>query len=158
ITILLAGPPDQPRVLDRRTIHLSDPGMPESIQPYHAAKFPFLMASTRVADRLSRVVRQATKESVKELLTDYREAAHQVRRAGLVVGREIDPAKIGNDHIRAHALEGRLFRSALLESLEASGVKCSVFVERILYSNAATVLKRSKSHLSRTITDLGKAV
>ena len=50
----------------------------------------------------------------------YRAAGHEVRSAGLVVGSEIDPAKITNPHIRAHALEGR-DRGA--EIRKAEGVK-----------------------------------
>jgi hypothetical protein len=36
MTVLLAGPVDSPRVLDRRRIQLSDPSVPDTIQTYHA--------------------------------------------------------------------------------------------------------------------------
>jgi hypothetical protein len=72
------------------------------------------------------------------------------------VGSDIDPAKIANPHIRAHALEGRLFRTVLQESLESQGVSCAIFVERKVYEQAAEVLKRSEKDLKQSLTQMGR--
>jgi hypothetical protein len=156
--VVLAGPARAPRVAERLIIALSDPAVPTSRQPYHAV----LRASPRTAAPLERTLRhvvdRATRRSLTRLLRDCRAAGHAVRRMTLVVGSDIDPARIGNDHIRAHALEGRLFRTALEQAARARRLACSVVVERTLYATAAAALKRSEAELRRTVTELGRPV
>ena len=80
------------------------------------------------------------------------------RGAGLVVGSVIDPAKVGNLHIRAHASEGQLFRTVLIEALTPHGIPCDVSVEKMLAAKAAQRLKRSHAEITRTIAALGKTL
>src|SRR6266516_7568202 len=128
--VLVAGPARAPRVVDRRTIELSDPAVPASRQPYHAVMGARAGVAKQVERRLCRIVEQVTRQSVARLLADYRAGGHAVHGVALVVGRQIDPAKIANDHIRAHALEGRLFRTVLEQACRSLGLKSSVLIER----------------------------
>ena len=66
------------------------------------------------------------------------------------------PATISNLHIRAHALEGRLFRTVLAEALEAHGLSCCVVVERRAYAEAALALLREAAELKRVLLSLGR--
>ncbi len=43
---------------------------------------------------------------------------------------------IANPHIRAHAFEGRLFRSAVAETLQAHEIRTEVLLERDAYPHA----------------------
>jgi hypothetical protein len=156
--ILLAGPADSPRVLERRAIDLCDPAVPGSAQPYHAVMGATAGEAPTVEEHLCKVVNDATLRSVGDFLRDCHQAGHDVRGAGVVVGSVIDPATVRNDHIRAHALEGRLFRTALEGALRASGLSCSVLVERSAYANAAAVLGHSETDLKRLVADLGRPV
>jgi len=70
--------------------------------------------------RRAAVVRSAAERSIKTLLAAYRDLGPAPRTAALVVGSLIDPAKVGNPHIRAHALEGQLFRTVLAEALQSA--------------------------------------
>ena len=81
-----------------------------------------------------------------------------MRGLALVVGSVIDPASIGNDHIRAHALEGQLFRTALERAARRGRVPCATHVERGLYEAAAAKLKRTPAELKRRVAELGRAV
>jgi hypothetical protein len=146
-----------PQVLDRRTIDLCDPAIPESRQPYHA-RMGTLETDEAKLEQRRRVVIQAANRSVAQLLADYCNAGHRIRAAGLVVGSDMDPAKITNPHIRAHALEGRLFRTALEDALRSCGVSCLVIVERNAYSSAAAILKRTERDLKLTVGKLGRAL
>jgi hypothetical protein len=65
-----------------------------------------------------------------------------VRAAGIVVGSVIDPARIPNDHIRAHAEEGRLFRRVVEEGLRKRRVPVRVMVEKELWVKGARLRKR----------------
>jgi hypothetical protein len=105
-----------------------------------------------------KVVIGAADRSVAELLSAYHDAGHALGAAGLVVGSEIDPAKITNPHIRAHALEGRLFRTALEDALHTGGLSCLVIVERNAYTHAAEALGRTVEDLKRTVAALGHSL
>ena len=81
-----------------------------------------------------------------------------MRTAGVVVGSTVDPESIGNDHIRIHALEGKLFRDVLIDAVERNGVHCSTWRERDLYTAAEKHLKIAEALLRVKLTALGKGV
>jgi len=154
-TVLLVGPLQSPHVLDRRLIDLSDPAVPETRQPYHAAMGRLEEDDARVTARLE-VIQRVTNGSVTELLKDYRDTGCEVCGAALVVGSQIDPASIKNAHIRAHALEGRLFRTVLEDAVRSCGLPCSIVLERDAYSKATSALARSEANLKRAVSGLGR--
>ncbi len=154
IAALLVGPVRSPRVLHRSLVALSDPAVPESIQPYHAAMGMPEEEGARVVERLEEVVDRVANDSVATLLTECREAGCETRGAALLVGSVIDPATIRNPHIRAHAREGRLFRTALEESLLSCGLRCSIVLEWNAYASVAVVLGRSEDDLKRALAGL----
>lgn len=158
IAVVLAGPPDAPQVLARREIALSDPTVPDSIQPYHAALELTGQKAGKAIERLVKIVRRVSIASVGELVNEWRVAGNEIRGAGLVVGSLIDPASVRNDHIRAHALEGQLFRVAVQEALGAAGVTSSATPERDVYSAGASAFARSEDELKRAVSEFGRAV
>ncbi len=153
--MLVEGPARSPRVVDRRVIELSDARVPTSRQPYHAVRDAPPGQAARLERSLRGLVERVTKRSIDALLKEYRRQGRRVRHVALVVGSVIDPARIGNDHIRAHALEGQLFRTALERAARAARLPCTTLVERSLYETAATRLKRSEVALRRAVKDLG---
>jgi hypothetical protein len=144
------------QLLDVNRIELSDPRLPETRQPYHAAMGKLETDSTKI-DQRERVVRRISQQSLTRLLKDYQRKGFRIMRAALVVGSQINPANIANPHIRAHALEGRLFRSAVLETLEANEIRAELLVERDAYSSVAARLKQSSDDVKRAIQDLGRS-
>ena len=156
--MLVIGPARAPRVVDRRAIALSDDRVPTSRQPYHAVMEAAPGRAARLERTLRGLVERVTKRSLRALLGEYRRQGRHVRGVALVVGSVIDPATIGNDHIRAHALEGQLFRTALERAAHAARVPCATLVERALYQTAAARLKRSPTALKRAVTALGDAL
>ncbi len=158
VAVLVAGPARAPRVLDRRAIELSDAKVPTSRQPYHAVMDARSTDAARLEGRLRGLVERVTRRSLAGLLKQYRRDGRAVRAVALVVGSVIDPATIGNEHIRAHALEGQLFRRALERAARAARLPCTTFVERTLYETAAGRLKRSPGALKQTVAELGAAV
>ncbi|PYO63459.1 MAG: hypothetical protein DMD70_03840 [Gemmatimonadetes bacterium] len=156
--VLVEGPVRSPRVVDRRAIELSDAHVPTSRQPYHAVRDARPGQAARLERYLRGVVERVSKRSLGALLKEYRRQGRRVRRVALVVGSLIDPARIGNDHIRAHALEGQLFRTALERAARAARLPCTTLVERVLYETAAPRLKRSPGALRHAVKDLGGAL
>ncbi len=159
--ILLAGPAHAPRVLDRRVVELADPDLPVSRQPFHATLRLHEAAEENAAAGLVKIVQRYSRRAMTRLIKDYRSGGHELCGAGLVVGSDLDPAKIkqiGNLHIRIHAQEGRLFREVLEAALRAHGLGCLVIVERQLYNVATARLRRTETELKLYIAELGRGV
>ncbi len=154
--VLLARPAHSPQLSDVSRIELCDPRLPETRQPYHAAMGKLETDSTKVNQR-ERVVRSISQQSFTRLLKRYRQKGFRIRHAALVVGSQIDPANIANLHIRAHALEGRLFRSAIAETLQDHEISTEFLLEHDAYCSVAARLKQSSDDLKRAIQDLGRS-
>jgi len=145
------------QALDTRTIDLCDPAIAETRQPYHAGMGK-LQTNEAILERRKKVIVQAANQSVSRLLNDYRAVGHAIQGAGLVVGSDIDPAKVASPHIRAHALEGRLFRTVLEDALQSNGLSCLVIVEKTAYVTAAKSLKRTEAELKRVVSEMGRSL
>jgi hypothetical protein len=153
--VLLGGDPRSPSAMDRQVIELCDPAIPESRQPWHAAEELPEAEGKKVIERLKKVVVRTTNQAIKKVITNYRDSGKEIRGVCLVVGSDIDPLALKNAHIRAHAFEGRLYRTAIEDALKSFGLSCSILVERNAYSKAAGILKRSEADLKRLIAGLG---
>ena len=152
--VLVAGPSASPRLVDSRRVEISDPDIPDAEQPYHAG-FGTARDAGDELKRLVSSVRSYGRRSVSAVIREYQKRA-SVPAAGVVVGSLIDPATIGNDHIRIHALEGQLFRDVLIRGAEQNGVACSVWRERDLYGLAEKQLKIIETVLRKRLTALGE--
>jgi hypothetical protein len=154
--VLVSDAIDSPGLCDNRVIDLSDSRFPETRQPYHAAMGK-LETEAKEINRRTDIVQRVAKQSVTELLANYRQKGYAIARACLVVGSQLDPATIANPHIRAHAFEGRLFDSVLEEALRAHKIRTAILVERDAYAKATAELKKSIDDLRRTIQELGRS-
>jgi hypothetical protein len=155
-TVLLIGSPAGPHLADSRRIDLSDPAVPESRQPYHAG-FGTARSSGAELKRLVSSVRRFGRRSVMSVVETYARG-HALTGAGLVVGSLNDPARIANEHIRIHALEGQLFREVVEQALAAGGLPCSVWRERDLYGAAAKGLGETEPRIRSMVAALGREI
>lgn len=155
--VLLKNAARCPQLCDVCRIELCDPRLPETRQPYHAAMGKLETNSTKLNQR-ERVVRNVSKQSLTELLKRYREKRFQINRAALVIGSQTNPGDIANLHIRAHALEGCLFRSAMEQTLQDYEIRTEVLLERNVYASVAARLKQSNDEVKRAIQGLGRSV
>ena len=153
--VLLTGTARSPQLCDVRRIELSDLLHPETRQPYHAAMGKLERDARKINQRVD-VVRGIAQQSIATLLAGYRRQNLRIRRAGLVVGSQIDPDSIANPHIRAHAFEGRLFRSVLEESLQAHRIRANILIERHAYAHAIEELKQTNQSVRRMIENFGR--
>ncbi|HEY2934820.1 MAG TPA: hypothetical protein VGK99_24050 [Acidobacteriota bacterium] len=153
--VLLGGPMEAPKVIDRRVVQLSDPAIPASCQPYHAALDLPAGDGVKAVARLVKIVERFGSRAVAELLTQYHDAGYRVLGIGLVVGSQVDPATIHNEHIRAHAEEGRLFRVVIENAGRNAGLATTVTVERQLLTRASQNLRTPELKLKKDVTALG---
>jgi hypothetical protein len=157
MAVLLAGPASAPRLVRCEAILLSDPKIPQSKQPHHAALELPEKEGKALTEKLRKVVADAAKNSVDELLKRASEEGYGVRGAGLVVGSLVDPATLHNDHIRAHGLEGQLFRTVLEDAFRARKIPCEAFLEKGAYETAAGTLRRTPVQIKRAVAGLGES-
>jgi hypothetical protein len=154
--VLLTDSPESPRVVDCRRVELSDPARPECRQPYHAA----FGTARRAGPELSRLiasVKRFGRGSVTNVTRQF-QTGHQLRGVGVVVGSLIDPERIANDHIRIHALEGRLFRSVVEDAAAVSRLRVEIWRERDLHAIAAAAFHQPEQALRGTLVGLGRTV
>jgi hypothetical protein len=154
--VLLVGPLKAPRVVKCQAVLLSDPEIPQSKQPCHGAlRLPEKEGQT-LTKKLRRIVAGAAKKSVHELLKQASNEDHAVVGAGLVVGSLVDPATLHNEHIRAHGLEGQLFRTVLEDALSEQGIPCQVLLEKSAYITASAALRKSPTDTKQMIAGFGE--
>jgi len=154
--VLLAGPKASPRVLDSRVIELSDPDVADSRQPYHAG-FGTAQTNTAKVDRLVRGIERFSRRTIAALLTEYRRE-NRIRGAGIVVPSLTDPATIASPHMRAHASEGRLFRTVVADGAKACRLPAQIVLEREVYERLGRALRRPVAQMKATVTELGEGV
>ena len=152
--VVLSGPPAGPQLLDSLVLDLSDPAVPSTRQPYHAAVGVAQTNITRLR-RLIGLIDRCARRSVGDLVRTCRAQGRRIRGIGIVVGSDIDPQKIANPHIRAHASEGRLFRTVVEKAAKRHALRTVTTVERELLPLAAVALGRSEGTLKRALTELG---
>jgi hypothetical protein len=153
--VLLTGSACSPQLCDVRRIDLSDPRLPETRQPYHAAMGKLETDTTEINRRV-RAVRSIAQQSIAALLAGYHQKGYVIGRAALVVGSQVDPDSIANAHIRAHAFEGQLFRSVLEETLQANRIRTEMLIERNAYAQAVAKLKESNDNVRCVIRNFGR--
>ena len=158
VAVALSGPASAPAVMFRQVVPLSDPGDAGTRQPYHHG-FATHEDDAREIARRVHIVKRCAKRSVAALIGALPRAGGRGRlRAVLVVGSVIDPAQVGNPHIRAHASEGRLFRTVLADALRSHGIDCDVIVEKQLAARVAADLGRRDGDVTRVVAAFGKTL
>ena len=157
IAVALAGPAASPAALARVVVELSDPTINATRQPFHAGRGAAQENQAEIA-RLVKIIERCARQSIDALLGDERFSNHTCLGAGLVVGSVIDPAAVGNPHIRAHAHEGRLFRTVMEDALHARKIHSAVFVEKTLGAESARALKRTGAQIARTLGEFGRTL
>src|SRR3989475_13325566 len=120
--VMVGGSAESPRFLARMYIPLIDMNDNDARQPYH-------VVAEQDEERGMRLVRQTLKtatanavRATRGLMDQARNSDSEVRGAVLVVGSDTNPASIRQPHVRAHALEGRLYREALEGAVSQCGL------------------------------------
>ena len=147
--VLLQSEAGAPEVLHRARLLLADPKVPQSAQPYHRG-FGSLHKDREILDRLTGIVYEATARSLCGFVNECRARGHEPITAALVVGSTIDPDRITNEHIRAHAYEAQLFRSAL----EQAHASAAISLELLALSGVGAVLRATDELAGGQLFDL----
>ena len=157
IVVTIAAGDGLPDVVTRGEIVLATPASPELFQPYHAVMdLPWDRVATTVGKAESTIAATAA-GALKDLVAGLCDAGVAVSGVGVVGAPERDLGAIASPHIRAHALEGRLFRSVVEQGLQVHEIRTEVLLERDAYASVAARLKQSSDDVKRAIQDLGRS-
>jgi len=152
--VLLGGSRKTPRLLDSREVRLSDWDLPHGRQPYHAT-FGVEQTDEALIARLVKGVERYARGALAALLREYAQSGHRIRRAAIVVSSLTDPASIANQHMRAHASEGQLYRTVVEHGLGRRGVTTSIVLEREAYDLLGRALRRRPAATKGAVAELG---
>jgi hypothetical protein len=133
-------------------------GDPEARQPYHVVAEQDGKRGMMLVRQTAKAATDLATQATRKLIKQAEDVAHRVRAAGLVVGSDVDPASLRQPHIRAHALEGRLYREAVEAAVSACGLTCNVLVERDAIVQGANAIGKDPTEFKGTLNALGKVV
>jgi hypothetical protein len=123
VAVSLAGPPETPRVVDRRRLDLTDPAV--SRQVYHAARELKGSRAEQLVRRGVEAADAAARRELGSLLERLRAEGHEPVAAGLPAPRET-PRTVAEtlaSHVAMHAAEGELYREALARASGRLGLR-----------------------------------
>jgi hypothetical protein len=158
IAVVLGGSIDSPIVIAKTEIRLADPKMPGTAQPYHEVMDLPWEESQRAALKYIRAIENVATKELARLIDEQRSGGMKIAGVGIVGAQDRDLARIGNNHIRAHAAEGVLFRRVLDLAAEANGLKRRTFPDRDFDALAATELGAKSVEVKQKILHLGRSV
>jgi hypothetical protein len=158
IAVALAGSAANPRILLRREVPLSDPKVPESRQPYHGGIMPFVPAEPKAVARGKKVAQRVAVAAVRELAQELLTSGFRLSGVALVVASAPDVSRIGSAHVRAHALEGILFREILEDGARACRVPATLVLEREAFARASAALRRREGELRAALARFGAEI
>ena len=124
------------------------------------ARFPFHptleLNDERAAHEASKRAIDAIEATARKEIAALLKSVARLDAAALVVGSLIDPAKIGNTHMRAHASEGQLYREIVGRELDRHDLARDTLVERDAYAFVSQRLKCIEVDLRADIDVHGK--
>jgi hypothetical protein len=154
IAIVASGDEQGWTILSRHQVPLTDGTDAYARFPLH----PGLELEASAAQVASSAAVAAIKAAAQREIAGLVKSLQPIATAVLVVGSVIDPEKISNPHIRAHAGEGRLYREVIGSELDRHGIAHQVLVERDAYAFVALRLKRTEAQLRAEVDRHGKGV
>jgi len=158
IVVVLGGSADSPTVLAKTEIRLFDPKIPGTAQPYHEVMDLPWEESRRAVHKYVRPIQNVAAKELARLIKQITKDGATATGAGIVGAKDRDLARIGNNHIRAHAAEGILFRAVLEFAAEKNGLRRRAFGDRDFAAITKAELGKNHSSIARKIEDLRRSV
>lgn len=157
--VLVAGPPDEPVVLDRRRIVIADPEIAGSKQPYHYVETWPLPKAQEYLNRCRRSTNRLAQGAFVAAVEEVRAKGQFVVGCGILTasGRPAPSLEEAlSSHAMLHTAEGEFYRNAVIEASERCDVPVTRLKEKQLLTRAAEDLDISVAELQRRLTELGR--
>ena len=155
----LTGPAAAPVVVCRHRLVLVPDGVPADL--YHIARRHDSAAAAELVRAGTEAVTAAAAGRLCEVLAEQTAAGRQVVTCSVLVGTARLPASLEAilaSHALLHTAEGVLFREALLDAGQASGLRVAAIPEREVWHLAAAALGLEPDVLAERVLELGRAM
>ena len=157
IVVVLSGPAVSPRVVTRTELMVTDPNIPATCQPYHEVMDLPWNEATEAVKPLTAAIEKVAAAALSRVVRDLRAAGLKVSAVGIAGSADRVLEKIGNQHIRAHAAEGILFRQVLESATKANRLRKRTFAEKDLEDLAALELGFTVAKLKQYLGEIGRS-
>jgi hypothetical protein len=157
IVVVLSGPAVSPRVVTRTELVVTDPNIPATSQPYHEVMDLPWDEATEAVKPLTAAIEKVAAAALSRVVRDLRAAGLKVSAVGIAGSADRVLEKIGNQHIRAHAAEGILFRQVLESATKANRLRKRTFAEKDLEDLAALELGFTVAKLKQYLGEIGRS-
>jgi len=137
IAIVLTGDRRRVDFVWRGEITLVDRDHPATGQPYHELMHLPWSESVIAVQPLIEAIERVAEIGLGEIVR-----ANGITAVGVVGAPPRNLARIGNEHIRAHAAEGTLFRQVLEVAAKRLGLPCCAFTEKEIEQLPDAQMKR----------------
>lgn len=155
--VVLAGPVDAPRVIDRQRLNMLAKGVP--FECYHAAAALPRPKAEALVEKARATATELARDALRELTASASSAKARLDAVGVALSNaqpllSIDEAL--SSHAMKHAAEGQLYRQALMDAAKELGLRVVTMPERDLDTSAATALGMSAVLARGRASDLGR--
>ena len=158
IAVVIGGSTENPIVLQKAEVKLTDPKLPATAQPYHEVMDLPWEQSQRAVRKYATAIERTAKQALAKFVEEQRSNGRKIAGVGIVGAPDRDLTRIGNPHIRAHAAEGVLFRQVLDLAAQANGLKWQAFSDRKFDEIMAARLGGKYPRIKRALSDLGRSI
>lgn len=161
VLVAVAGPLDNPTIIKRWRIQLTDPLISGSAQPYHAAAEMKIDAAKAFLDRCADVANTLAAAALRDAIAFLIDGRHKLAGACVLSGsgRPLpDLATTLRAHALIHTAEGEFFRDALRRACSACHLATVDLKEGELVSQAVAELGMPIDELKHRVSELGRRI
>ncbi len=158
IAVVLGGSIENPIVLRKTELSLTDTKLRATAQPYHEVMDLPWQQSQRAVRKYAAAIERTAKKELAKLIEEQQSNGRKIAGVGIVGAPDRELGRIGNPHIRAHAAEGVLFRRVLDLAAQSNGLKWQVFSDRNFDEAMAGKLGAKYARVKHGLSDLGRSI
>ena len=154
--VCLGGQVSSPVIIERRRILLTSGPLP--CEPYHWAKRREGAEAREIVAGAAAEARKLAEAAIAELSSSVAARGYEVVAGGVVTGRgrpDFTFQQALSTHASMHNAEGWLFREALLQAGQETGVNITAVPPDAVYAETATAVGMSARGIEARIKELG---
>jgi hypothetical protein len=155
--VVLAGPIEEPALVERRRIELLDGELPANA--YHVAQALERRDAARVVAEVREAAFECGARAVAELVGDLRAAGHGVTMAVVAESKPppSDLSRILASHALLHAAEGELFRDVLVSGVAGCGLPVGRYPPKAVRDELADAAGLTPDAVLERLAVIGRA-
>jgi hypothetical protein len=161
VLVVVAGEFARREVLFRGRAELGDPAGRVKRNVYQASRALEPAAAADLVEAAERIAAEQAAAALERTVRDALEEGAVVRSCAVVVGTFPGGARLESilaSHALAHAAEGRLYQSALLQGAESRGLDAVAIPKRSIWEQGEAALGVAPDDLRRWIDQLRREV